>query len=147
MFFELLTAVGPGAEKLVVLGGWLPAFLYPRLWGAPPEEIMMTKDLDLGVLDTGGRYFEPRVLDLLLRSPHFKTAPLYPGEENPVQVFWKDPRRKTTVRLDFLMDQNVSDDTRNRFLGSSLSVARLDALDVLLDHRISMVVEHEGASF
>ena len=150
-FYDMLAALETRPDKILILGGWLVSHVYPRfLWRLPRLDAQVTTtDLDIGVLESGPRAYDPQVIALLSKNPMFTvdrvTGKTGKCDDEFARVHWKDG--KLVVPMDFITSFYVSDDTWNRFLGKGLSLSRLDGLEILLDNTIPVDVKSGARKF
>lgn len=134
-FIETVEILKNYLPQMVVVGGWCP-YLYARyLWKRKIPNIPTTLDIDLGVLETGSRYFETTVYEKL-KSAGLALERLYADEETPIEFIYK--KRTVELKIEFITSFETSDDTLNRFLGSALACNRIDAFELLLRETLTV---------
>lgn len=128
-------------SQIVIVGGWCP-YLYARyLWKKKIPNIPTTLDVDLGVIETGSRYFERTVYDQL-KSAGLVLERIYDDEATPVEFIYK--KRTVELKIEFITSFQTTDDTLNRFLGSDLACNRIDAFELLLADTLTFPMPVKG---
>jgi hypothetical protein len=131
-------------EKLVLVGGWVPYLYVHYLWKTPAADFPLTTDIDLGVRETGPLRPSSTVFQRL-REAGLAMKRLHPKEAMPVKFIHRNGR--SSVPIDFITSDTVSDDTRNRFLGGELAWSRITAFELLLEGTVPVEVGLGGKAF
>lgn len=142
-FFKTLFAIESRLDRIVIVGGWCP-YLYARyLWRREIPNIPTTTDIDLGVLETGPRRFDPTVYDRLKKAG-LAVERIYDKEPEPIEFVYK--KKEVELKVEFITSFETSDDTLNRFLGRPLACNRIEAFEILLEDPIPLNLRHSGKS-
>ncbi len=140
-FLDTLAALGPGLDKVVVVGGWCPYLYAKHLWKRKIANIPTTLDIDLGVTETGpSRYVQ--TVYARLKAEGLESQRLFADENEPIEFISR--RGVSALKLEFITSFLTSDDTLNRFLGRELACNRIEAFEVLLESPIRLMIEHAG---
>ena len=140
-FLDTLAAIGEGLDKIMIVGGWCP-YLYAKcLWRREIPNIPTTTDIDLGVLETGSLRFDRTIYDKLLAAG-LAVERIYDKEPQPIEFVYK--KKELEMKVEFITSFQTTDDTLNRFLGSSLACNRIEAFEILLENPAAISTKHLG---
>lgn len=137
-FFRFAEALKPFDESVVIVGGWLP-FLYTKYyWKNLKEEIVFTKDIDLGV-----RYFFRKnyaeTLEESFRRLSFPEMPASDAEATPVCFFLKKDALGE-IPID-VISADPDPGQFQRMTGKNIEVINsLDNFDILLNPQNTMTL-------
>ena len=140
-FLDTLGAMEDRLDKIVVVGGWCP-YLYARyFWSREIPNIPTTIDIDLGVLETGPKRFDPTIYNQL-KEAGLAVERIYDKEPEPIEFIYK--KKDIELKVEFITSFETSDDTLNRFLGTPLACNRIEAFEILLENPAHISVKHAG---
>jgi hypothetical protein len=143
-FLDTLAVLHEALEKIMVVGGWCPYLYAKHLWKKKLPNIPTTLDIDLGVTETGSRFFPQTVYDKL-KIEGFAMERIYTEEAEPIEFISR--QGNVDLKLEFITSFLTTDDTLNRFLGKQLACNRIEAFEILLENIIALEIEHQGRRF
>jgi len=140
-FLGTLAAIWDGLDKIMIVGGWCPYLYAKYLWRKEIPNIPTTTDIDLGVLETGSLRFDRTIYDKLLAAG-MAVERIYDEEPLPIEFVYKE--KELEMKVEFITSFQTTDDTLNRFLGSSLACNRIEAFEILLENAAILNINHSG---
>lgn len=140
-FLDTIAAIGDSLDKIMIVGGWCPYLYAKYLWHREIPNIPTTTDIDLGVLETGSQRFDRTIYDTLLAAG-LAVERIYDGEPQPIEFVYK--KKELEMKVEFITSFQTTDDTLNRFLGSSLACNRIEAFEILLENPAKINLRHSG---
>ncbi len=140
-FLDTLFAIEDSLDKIIIVGGWCPYLYAKYLWQKAIPNIPTTTDLELGVLETGGRKFDRTIYDKL-SAAGLAVERIYDQEPEPIEFVYK--KKEIEMKVEFITSFETSDDTLNRFLGSKLACNRIEAFEILLEEPEHISIKHSG---
>jgi hypothetical protein len=125
-FLNVLAALGKGADKLVLVGGWVPTVYFEYLWQG--RYILATMDVDLGIGAT--LHMNPLIERRAKRG--FSKKHLKMGHENPYQLIYEG------IPIDFLADKKALKKVKSQVLGNNIILNTNEGYDYLLTDTIKV---------
>ncbi len=128
-FLNVLAALGKDANKLVLVGGWVPTVYFEYLWQG--RYILATMDVDLGIDAT--LHMDPLIEERTKQG--FSKKHLKMGHERPYQLIYEG------IPIDFLADKKSIKKVKGQVLGDDIILNANEGYEYLLTDTINITCD------
>ena len=135
IFFKVLEDLKDYLADLTLVGGWLPYIYTKFLWNNLSAQPVTTADIDFGFGEQKAKVY-PRTIFQMLSNLDYKERHPRMDRMYPV-VLYKEGK----VPIDFITFPDIKDRIVEKFIGSEISINKIEKFDFLLNYKQSIEVK------